>query len=149
MPDKFSFDPLSDLKNYREALRQMFEAGWILPRDLMPSAMNAIVIPVDLIDNGPDLIIKASLPGAKPEDVSISVLGDKLTIKATTNEEDDLRGATYLRHERRIMTFARTINLPMPVIAAQADARFKNGVLTLSLPKSESVRPRVIKVSQE
>ncbi len=147
--DKFSFDPLADLQNYREALRLMMEGGWVLPRDLMPSPMNAVVIPVDVIDNGPEIVVKAGLPGVKPEDVSISVLGDTLTIKATLDEEDEIRGATYLRHERRATGFFRTISLPITVIADQAQARFKNGVLTLTLPKAESVRPRVIRVTTE
>ena len=149
MTDRFSFDPMADLHNYREALRQMLEGGWVLPRDLMPSPMNAVVIPVDILDNGPEVMVKASLPGVKPEDVSISVLGDTLTIKATMDEEDELRGATYLRRERRANTFIRTLSLPVPVEAERADARFKNGVLTLTLPKIESVRPRVIKVMPE
>lgn len=149
MSDRFSFDPLADLQNYREALRQMLESGWVLPRDLMPSPMNAVVIPVDVLDNGPEVMIKASLAGIKPEDVSISVLGDTLTIKATMNEDDEVKGATYLRRERRANTFVRSLSLPVPVIAERAEARFKNGVLTLILPKTESVRPRVIRVMPE
>lgn len=149
MSDRFSFDPLSDLQNYREALRQMLEGGWVLPRDLMPSPMNAVVIPVDVLDNGPEVMVKASLAGIKPEDVSISVLGDTLTIKATMNEEEEVKGATYLRRERRANTFVRSLSLPVPVIAERAEARFKNGVLTLILPKTESVRPRVIRVMPE
>lgn len=151
MSDRFSFDPMADFQNYREALRQMLEGAWVLPRDLMPSPMNAVVIPIDVLDNGPDLIVKASLPGIRPEDVSISVLGDTLTIKASLNEEDDVnvKGATYLRHERRASAFVRSIGLPMPVEAENAEARFKNGVLTLTLPKSESVRPRTIRVVTE
>ena len=151
MTDRFSFDPMADLHNYREALRQMLEGGWVLPRDLMPSAMNAVVIPVDVLDNGPEIVVKASLAGVNPEDVSISILGDTLTIKASINEDEDasIRGATYLRRERRAVNFIRTLSLPMPVEADQAEARFKYGVLTLTLPKSDSVRPRSIKVMAE
>jgi len=149
MANKLSFDPLADFKNYRNALRQMMEGGWVLPRDLMPSPLNAVVIPVDVLDNGTELIVKASLPGVKPEDVSISILKGTLTIQATMNEENELRGATYLRHERRADTFIRTLSLPIAVEASNADARFKNGVLTLTLRKSESVRPRIIKVLPE
>jgi HSP20 family protein len=147
MKDKFSLDPLADFQNYREALRKMVEGGWVLPRDLMPSAMNAIVIPVDMLDNGPELVIKASLAGVRPEDVSISVKGDTLTIHATVDESDENRGATYLRRERKATTFVRTISLPVPVEAEHADARYKNGVLTLTLPKVARVRPRVIRVT--
>ncbi len=149
MKEKFSIDPLADLQNYREALRQMLEGGWVLPRDLMPSAMNAVVVPIDLLDNGPEIVIKASLPGVRPEDVSISVLGGNLTIKAIPSEDTDIKGATYLRRERKASVYVRKINLPIAVDAERAEAHFKNGVLTLILPKSEHVRPRVIKVQSE
>lgn len=149
MKDKFSFDPLADFQNYSKALRQMLEGGWVLPRDLMPSAMNAVVIPVDVLDNGTELVVKAGLPGVKPEDVSISVLKNTLTIKATVaGEEEDIRGATYLRRERKASVFIRTLSLPMPVEPERAEARYKNGVLTLTLPKTGSVRPRIIQVSE-
>lgn len=147
MNEKFSFDPLNDLSNYREAIRQLLEGGWVLPRDLMPSAMNAIVVPVDVIDNGPEIVIRASLPGVRPEDVSITVLGDTLTIKAQIPDDEELKGATYLRHERKATAFVRSLTLPVPVESERAEARFKHGVLTLLLPKSESVRPKVIRVT--
>lgn len=147
MNDKFSFDPLNDLHNYREAVRQLLEGGWVLPRDWIPSAMNAIVVPVDVIDNGPEIVIRASLPGVRPEDVSITVLGEILTIKATIPEEETLKGATFLRHERKANSYVRSLSLPISVETERADAHFKNGVLTLTLPKSESVRPKIIRVT--
>jgi HSP20 family protein len=147
MNEKFSFDPMNDLQNYREAIRQLLEGGWVLPRDLMPSAMNAIVVPVDVIDNGPDIVIRASLPGVRPEDVAITVLGETLTIKAVIPEEETLKGATYLRHERKATSFVRSLSLPISVESERAEARFKHGVLTLTLPKSENVRPKVIRVT--
>lgn len=149
MFEKFSFDPGADFKNYREALRQILEGGWVLPRDLMPTAMNAIVIPVDVLDNGPELVIKASLPGVKPDGVSITIVKETLTIKAAVSDDENLKGATYLRHERQAAMFTRTLTLPMPVMAEKADARFKNGVLILTLPKSGSIRPRIVQVSSE
>ena len=149
MPQKFLFDPLADFQNYREALRQMLEGGWVLPRDLMPSPMNAVVIPVDVLDNGTEVVVKASLPGVRPEDVSISVLDTSLTIKATLSDVEDeaVRGATYLRRERKASAFVRSLTLPVQVDAARAEARYKNGVLTLILPKRGSLRQRIIKVS--
>ncbi len=149
MKKKFSFDPLPDFHNYREALRQMLEGGWVLPRDLMPSPLNAVVIPVDVLDNGTEIVVKASLPGVRPEDVSISVLGYQLTIKAVLDDNDeDIRGATYLRQERKASAFVRSLSLPIQVEANRAEAYYKNGVLTLTLPKRRSVRQRIIQVSE-
>lgn len=147
MRDKFSFDPFADLQNYREAVRLLLEGGWVLPRDLMPSPINAIVVPVDVLDNGTEIIILAGLPGVQPEDVSVTVLGDTLTIKASLPEGDEYPGATYLRRERKATGYIRNITLPVAVESEQAEAKFKNGVLTLTLPKSEKVRPKVIRVS--
>ncbi len=148
MADKFSFDPFSDFANYRDAVRQMLEGGWVLPRDLMPSAMSAIVIPLDILDTGAALLVRASLPGVQSDDVVITVLGDALTIKASLPEEAE-KGATYLRHERKATQFVRSVSLPMAVESDRAEAFFKDGVLTLTLPKAESVRPRVIRVASD
>jgi HSP20 family protein len=149
MFDRFNFDPKTDLKNYREALRQMLEEGWALPRDLMPSPLNAVVIPIDVLDNGTEIVIKANLPGVKSEDVSVSILNGVLTIQATLGEDVELRGATYLRRERRADSFTRSLKIPGSVDPNQADARFKNGVLTLTLRKTPGLRQRVINVDPE
>lgn len=149
MAHKISLDPRADFKNYREALRQMVEGGLTLPRDLMPSPLNAVVVPVDVLDNGTEVVVKASLPGVAPEDVVISVLKNTLTIRAETREDNDIRGATYLRRERKTLTYIRTLTLPIAVNAEKSEAKFKNGVLTLTLPKSESLRPRTIRADSE
>ena len=144
MPHKFSLDPRIDFKNYRAAMRQTLQHGLVLPRDLMPSPMNAIVIPIDVLDNGTEIVVKASLPGVRPEDVVITVLDDLLTIKAEVLEDSDTRGAIYLQHERKITAFTRSLSLPVPVNPEKAEAKYKNGVLTLLLPKSSRLRPKVI-----
>jgi len=149
MADIRDFDPFVDLKSYREALRQMVESGLPLPRDLMPAGMAAVVVPVDLIDNGSDLVLQANLPGIKPEEVSISITGDTLTIRGSLQVKDEFTGATYLRRERRTTSFMRSLHLPLAVDVDRAEARFKDGVLTLVLPKSEAVRPKSIKIVKE
>ncbi len=146
MADIRDFDPFVDLGSYREALRQLFESGFPLPRDLMPAAMASVVVPLDVVDSGPDIIVQANLPGVKPEDVSISITGNTLTIKGSIETRKEFENAQYLRRERRATGFQRSINLPAPVDSDHAEAHFQNGVLTLTLPKSESVRPKTIKV---
>lgn len=149
MAHKFSLDPRADFKNYREALRQMVKGGLVLPRDFMPSPLNVVVPPVDMLDNGTEIVVKASLPGVAPEDVTISVLKNTLTIQAETRDDSDIRGATYLRRERKPVTYTRSLSLPVAVVAERAEARFKNGVLTLTLPKSVALRPQVIRAEGE
>ncbi len=147
--DIFNFDPFVELTGYRDALRQLVESGWIMPRDLMPSAVAAVVIPLDVVDTGPALVIQANLPGVKPEEVSITVTGNTLSIKGSLQEHEEFKGASYLRRERRAASFSRAVTLPVAVDAEHGEARFKNGVLTLTLPKAEAVRPKNIKIVNE
>ena len=72
-----------------------------MPRDFMPSAVTAVVIPLDLLDTGPSIVIQANLPGVKPEEINLTVTGNTLTIKGAVQERNDFQGATYLRRERR------------------------------------------------
>ncbi len=145
----FNFDPFVEFNAYRDALRQLIEGGWIMPRDLMPSALSAVIIPLDLVDTGPALILQANLPGVKPEEVNITVTGSTLTIKGSLQEHDEFQGSTYLRRERRAASFSRSVSLPVAVDSEHGEARFKNGVLTLTLPKAESIRPKNIKIVDE
>ncbi len=147
MPEIFGFDPIQEFNNTRDALRQLLESGTVMPRDLMPSAMATMILPIDLIDDGPQLIVQTNLPGLKPEEVSITVVGSTLTIKATLEKREEFPGSTVLRRERRTGVVARSITLPVEVEPDRAEAKFNNGVLTLTLPKSEAIRPKTIRVS--
>ena len=147
--DILGFDPFVDFNAYRDALRQLVEGGWFMPRDLMPSAVASVVIPLDMLDTGPDIVVQTNLPGVKPADVSITVVGNTLTIKGSLGQQEQFQGANYLRRERHSASFARSIALPISVDAEHAEAKFNNGVLTLTLPKAEAVRPKNIKVQDE
>ncbi len=144
--DIFNFDPFVELNAYRDALRQLVESGWVMPRDFMPSAMSAVVIPLDIVDTGPMIVIEANLPGIKPEEVNITITGSVLTIKGSVKERDEYKDSHYLRRERRAVSFSRSVTLPVAVDSEHGEARFKDGVLTLSIPKAEAVRPKNIKI---
>jgi HSP20 family protein len=103
-------------------------------------------LPVDVAENDNELIVRASLPGLDPEDINISVEGDMLTIRGELNEEKEEQRGQYHLRERQYGSFSRTISLPTRVSVDQANAEFKNGVLTLTLPKAEEVKPKLIKV---
>jgi HSP20 family protein len=82
----------------------------------------------------------------KPEDVQIAVTGDVLTIKGETNEKSDTKEKAYHIREQRWGTFERMISLPTAVVSDKAQAEFENGILTITLPKAEQVKPRIISV---
>jgi HSP20 family protein len=102
--------------------------------------------PVDVFETGDEVVVKASLPGVKPEDIDIQVHGDVLTIRGETKEEKEERAQNWYRHERRYGAAMRQITLPSEVSAEKAQATFEDGVLRLALPKTESAKPKQIKV---
>lgn len=147
MRDWFGFDPMQEANPMREALRQLLSERPGSPYDLAPSALASVFVPVDVMDAGPEIIIRANLPGMKADDISINYLNNALTIKGEVKEDTEFQGATYLRHERRAASFSRSIGLPMALEMDSADAKFQDGVLTLRIPKSEKIRPKTIKIN--
>lgn len=101
---------------------------------------------LDVYQTDNDVVVKANIPGISPEDIDISVSGDTLTIQGETREEVETDEAQYLLRERRYASFARSITLPSSVEADKASADFENGVLVLTLPKVEEVKPKRIAV---
>ena len=90
-----------------------------------------------------------STPGVKPEDIDVSVVGDTLTIKGETKSEEQFEEGSYIRKERHFGSFQRTFSLPASVASDKAKAEFENGVLTLTLPKTEAAKPKSIKVTMK
>jgi len=87
------------------------------------------------------------MPGIKPEDVQTTILGDTLTIRGESKAGAEQKGQNWLVRERRSGSFQRSVSLGTPINADKASAQFEQGVLTLTLPKSEQARPKQIKVS--
>jgi HSP20 family protein len=140
------WEPFRDLISLREAMDRLFEESFIRPRAgwLPPLGTEALV--VDMYETDQDVVIKSSVPGIKPEDIDITITGDTLTIKGETKAEEKVEKANYIRQERRYGAFSRSLTLPTTIVAEKAKAEFENGVLTLTLPKAEEVRPKTIKV---
>jgi HSP20 family protein len=101
---------------------------------------------VNIWDDGEQLIAEMELPGAKSEQIDVSVVGDELTIKV---DRPDLtqEGVTYHRRERPAGSFTRSIKLPCEINTEKVEADLNQGVLTLRLPKAEAARPRKINVT--
>ncbi len=109
------------------------------------------IAPVDVFQTADDVVVKAVLPGVGPEDLSISVTGDTLTIRGEVSEfkksaENGKSDREYHVHERRYSRFSRSLVLPTTVNSDQAEAEMENGILTLTLPKAEEVKPKTITV---
>ena len=91
---------------------------------------------IDVIDKGDKYEIKVDLPGVGKDDISVSVEGARVAIQAETRKERETKdGERVLHSERTVTSYARNFELPAEVTEDGADARFENGVLTLTLPK--------------
>ncbi len=104
---------------------------------------------MDMYETDDAVVVKLALPGVDPDKVEIRVSGDLLTIRGRLEDEVVEEDATYYIRERRVGAFSRTIQLPVPVEADEAEAVFENGVLTLTLPKAEEVRPKTIAITTD
>jgi HSP20 family protein len=125
---------------------RLFERGFSRPWRLMSwDAANGF-FPVDMFETDEEVVVTASLPGARPEDVQISITGETVTIKGETKLEHEQQEKNYYRKERHYGTMQRMLTLPVRVDSDNAHADFENGVLTLRLPKAAEVRPKTIEV---
>lgn len=139
------WEPFRDMMTLREAMdRFIGESG--RPLRWVPAG-NICQLPVDVYITDEDVVISASVAGADPEKVEITIEGDTLTIKGEI--EDHPGNVDYLLQERAFGTFNRTLRLNIPVQADKAKASFDKGVLTLIIPKQEEVRTRTIKVTSK
>ncbi|MHB1007614.1 MAG: Hsp20/alpha crystallin family protein [Chloroflexota bacterium] len=138
------WEPFTDLLSLRDAMDRLFEEG--LSHSPMWRGMSSL--PVDMYQTDKDVIVKASLPGVKPENLDISVTGEVLTIKAETKGEEKIEREDYFFQERRSGMFTRSLTLPVSVDADGAHAKFEDGVLTLTLPKAEAAKAKKIEVQR-
>lgn len=101
---------------------------------------------VDIIENEQNLVLKAELPGVNPKDIEVRVEDGTLYLKGERKLEKEAREENYHRIERSYGSFTRSFTLPASVNTDQVQANYKDGVLTLTLPKREEAKPKTIKV---
>ncbi|MCY2932468.1 MAG: Hsp20/alpha crystallin family protein [Planctomycetota bacterium] len=101
---------------------------------------------LDVAEHEKEYVVHAELPGIKPEDVEISVLDNVLTISGEKKEEAETAGRSWQHVERRYGAFRRSIQLPAGVEPEKVSVDYRDGVLRITLPKSEKAMPRRITV---
>ena len=144
MTNLVRWDPFSDL---RTTMDRLFDENFGRPWRLAQAQEYEASFPVEVSQTDDAIDVKASLPGTRAEDVDISINNDVLSIKTQHREEVEDKKREYYRREIRYGAFHRSLSLPVSVDAGKAEAHFDNGILTLHLPKAETVRPKQIKVS--
>ena len=103
-------------------------------------------IPLDVEQDGDTLVVTASLPGAKPEDIKVTIEDGVLAIRAQTAVKTERKEGGYLRKERRVGLFHRALRLPDTVDQESVDSRYENGVLRIALPRVEAKKAKQIEV---
>ena len=104
------------------------------------------LLPLDVSEDEQSLMVRASVPGFKPEEIDVQVNNGILTIQAEHAEESEQKNERYLRRERRFGSLTRSVALPSQVDEDSCDANLDNGILTLRIQKSKDAMPRKIKV---
>jgi HSP20 family protein len=139
------WDPFGEMMHLRQAMDQLFDESFTRPWRLLGWEGEAL-LPLDVHETDDELEVKASLPGVKLEDVDVFIVGDTLSIRGEFKSEEETKKPSYHHQERRYGSFHRALTLPTKVEADKAEAVFENGVLTLTMPKAEAVKPKTIKV---
>ncbi len=104
---------------------------------------------IDIAEDENNITVKAEVPGCKPDDIDISVQGNTLTISGEKKHEEEKREKGYFYEERNYGSFRRDLTLSSEVDASKVDASYKNGILTLKLPKSERAKAVKVKVKEQ
>ena len=145
MADLIRWEPFREMTSLRDAMDRLFEDSFVRPSRFFTDGGRG-QLPIDMYQTSNEVVVKATLPGFKPEEVDISITGDTLNIKAEHKEEQEVKEEDYFYRERRYGSFMRSVPVPVQVKSDKAEAVFENGVLTLTLPKAEEVKPKQIKV---
>jgi len=100
----------------------------------------------DMYETKNEVVIAAELPGLSEKDIHLSITGDLLTIRGERQWGGEVQDASHYRRERWFGKFERTFSLPMPVDSGQVKATYRDGVLTVKLPKAEEIKSKDIKI---
>jgi HSP20 family protein len=135
-------DPFTTLVGLQRAIENVMGSDWFGSRT---SGSGAFPL-VNVFNDGEDFVVVAELPGVKKEDLDVQVRGDTVRLQGKKSVSYD-EAASVHRRERSAGQFDRTLTLPDEVDAARVSAEYRDGVLTLRLPRAESAKPRTVTIN--
>jgi HSP20 family protein len=144
------WNPMREAVDLFNEFDRMMESPMYRSRWGLPMRANDVVgswsLAIDVAEKGDLFTIKASLPGMSPEDLNVTLEDNVLTIQGELREDETIEEETYHIRERRYGSFSRSLRFPVPVNANSIEAAYENGVLTLTVPKAEEVKPKRIEI---
>ena len=143
MSNLIRWEPAREMMTLREAMDHLFDDAFTRPLSLRDGWS---VPAIDMYQTDDEIVVKASLPGVKADEVQINISGEVLTLKGETKHEEEKKDKAWHIREQRWGAFERSVVLPTDVVADKAKADFENGILTITLPKAEEVKPKVISI---
>lgn len=140
--------PFEEMLSLRDAMDRLFESSIVRPR-AAGADLRLASIAVDMYETDEAIVIKSRAPGVHPDDLEITANEDSVTIKGHfggESEDEEAASRRWLRHELWSGDFRRVIPLHTRVRLDKIDATFEHGLLTLTIPKTEEVKPKSIAV---
>lgn len=142
------FDPFEDMVRLQREVNRLFEDNSRSGnRSSSELAVRNWAPAVDIVEDENEIVLKAELPGLKQEDIDIEMHGDTLTIKGERRFEDTDKRDNYVRMERSYGAFQRAFTVGVPVDSDKINAKFRDGLLEVRLPKSEATKPKKVQVT--
>jgi HSP20 family protein len=147
------YEPLREMTNLSRAMDRMFdrfmdESFFDMPTMWQRGNGGGNSLALDVVEQDDKFVVKASVPGINPEDIEVTLNEGVLTIKGETKGDHEVKEENYHLRERHYGSFLRRVALPTNIDADKVEATNENGVLTLTLPKAEEVKPRRIEVKK-
>lgn len=144
------WNPMREVGDLFNEFDRVFDSPAYRARMGMPWRTNDVVgswsLALDVAEKGDAFTVKASLPGIDPKDLNVTLEDNVLTVQGEIKEDETIEEETYHIRERRFGSFSRSLRFPVPVNANKIEAAYENGVLTLTVPKAEEVKPKRIEI---
>lgn len=144
MPDDTSISELRD--DFHRAVDEIFRRAWMDPFGALDLPMGGLHPRVDMSEDEEHIYLNAEIPGMRPEDLDVSIQRDDIVIRGEKKQESTTQRGGIHRQERSYGRFARRIPLPCEVAEDRAQASYENGVLKITLPKSDRAKSRTRRI---
>ncbi len=138
------FDPIAEFDNMNNLLDRLFYG---VGRGSTTQTAQNLILPVDIFEKEDQLVVRAAVPGVKPEDLDVQVEDQVLTIKGETKQDEEFKDAKVYRREYAYGCFNRSVRLPDDLDLQKVDAKFENGFVTIAFPKLVQEKPKALKVN--